>query len=77
MQYLFMLESFIKIGMKEDFLNLIKVICGKSVTVITITELSLILIASESLAAFSWLNTSQEILNKKIKGIRKERKNYA
>lgn len=53
MQYLFMLESFIKIGMKEDFLNLIKVICGKSVTVITITELSLILIASESLATFS------------------------
>lgn len=40
MQYLFMLESFIKIGMKEDFLNLIKVIYGKSVTVITITELS-------------------------------------
>ena len=39
MQYLFMLKTFIKIGMK-DFLNLIKVIYEKSVTVITITELS-------------------------------------
>lgn len=40
MQYLFLFKTFIKIGMKEYFLNLIKVIYEKSVTVITITELS-------------------------------------
>ena len=60
-----MLETFRKLGIEEDFLNLIKGIYKKPAAVITLMEVSPeVDNAPEFLATLSLLNTSQEILNR-------------